>query len=57
MFACERGRKEVVDVLLAAGADIHIQDVRTIICACKENKLTLNLVTLNGMLCLYVECR
>ena len=57
MIASDYGYKEIVDVLLAAGADIHIQDVRTIICACKENKLTLNLVTLNGMLCLYVECR
>ena len=50
MYACDEGHKEVADVLLAAGADIHIKDVRTIICICKENKLTLNLVTLNGML-------
>ena len=39
MWASEKGHKEVVDVLLAAGADINIQDVRTIICTCNRISL------------------
>ena len=34
MYASSNGQKEVVDVLMATGADIDIKDVRTIICTC-----------------------
>jgi len=39
MHASLQGHKEVVDVLMAAGADINIKDVRSIICTCNRISL------------------